>query len=120
MAQRLAAREDANIGKRYLNDNIRAPHLKCENCKIQIFLLAIEPAEDGGEVRTFGCPHCRQTAALRLTSSRHARETAPRAVARGAPPQVPYSRSTRRKQAQTSDTTAAITSQDGLRQNTSP
>ena len=61
------------IGKAFLNDNIRTEHLKCSHCRTQIFLSGIDH-EDGGEVRTFGCPHCRRTREVRLTPQ-HERRT---------------------------------------------
>ncbi len=52
--------------KAYLNDNIRTEHLKCSNCRTQSFLMKIEPDGNGGEVRTFVCPHCQARRLLRL------------------------------------------------------
>lgn len=67
--------------KAYLNDNIRTEHLKCSSCRTQIFLVKIEPSGDGGELRTFGCPHCRQTRSLRLAPAQERGHGAPDAVA---------------------------------------
>jgi hypothetical protein len=53
--------------RRYLNDNIRTAHLKCVDCRTQIFLCRIETDHDGCEIRTFGCPHCDRTAAMRFS-----------------------------------------------------
>jgi DNA-directed RNA polymerase subunit RPC12/RpoP len=50
----------------YLNDNVRTAHLKCSDCRTQIYLIKIEQDEDGAEVRTFGCPHCAHCKLIRL------------------------------------------------------
>jgi len=65
----------------YVNDNIRTAHLKCVSCKTQIFLREIEPAEDGGEIRTFGCPHCQRARAVRLSPYQPLRKPDERALA---------------------------------------
>jgi DNA-directed RNA polymerase subunit RPC12/RpoP len=48
------------------NDNIRTDHLKCDRCRTQIFLTGIERRDEMCEVRTFRCPHCRQTRTLHI------------------------------------------------------
>lgn len=55
----------------YLNDNIRTEHLKCSCCRTQVYLIRIESDDEGGEVRTFGCPHCATSKSLRLAPRRH-------------------------------------------------
>jgi sulfur transfer protein SufE len=50
----------------YLNDNVRTEHLKCSDCRTQIYLVKIEQDDEGAEVRTFGCPHCAHVKAIRL------------------------------------------------------
>ncbi len=54
----------------YLNDNIRTEHLKCSYCRTQVYLIKIEPDDEGGEIRTFGCPHCAASKSLRLAPRR--------------------------------------------------
>lgn len=51
---------------RFLNDNIRTEHLKCESCRTQIFLTRIERPNKVLEVRTFQCPHCTRTRTLHI------------------------------------------------------
>lgn len=54
----------------YLNDNIRTEHLKCSCCRTQVYLIKIEADDEGGEIRTFGCPHCATSKSLRLAPRR--------------------------------------------------
>jgi DNA-directed RNA polymerase subunit RPC12/RpoP len=60
----------------YLNDNIRTEHLKCSYCRTQVYLIKIESDDEGGEIRTFGCPHCATSKSLRLTPRRRILEPA--------------------------------------------
>ncbi|MGM4892076.1 hypothetical protein [Tardiphaga sp. 709] len=54
----------------HLNDNIRTEHLKCSGCRTQVYLIKIESDDEGGEIRTFGCPHCAASKSLRLAPRR--------------------------------------------------
>lgn len=60
----------------YLNDNIRTEHLKCSCCRTQVYLIKIESDDEGGEIRTFGCPHCATSKSLRLAPRRPTLEPA--------------------------------------------
>ncbi len=53
---------------RYLNDNVRTVHLKCSACRTRVHLTKIESDDQGTEVRSFACPHCRAISTVRLSS----------------------------------------------------
>jgi hypothetical protein len=48
----------------------RHEHLKCSYCRTQVYVIKIESDKDGGEIRTFGFPHCAASKSLRLAPRR--------------------------------------------------
>ena len=55
----------------FVNDNVRTAHLKCQDCKTQVQLAEIATDDEGHEVRSFHCRHCKNVSAIRFDRNRH-------------------------------------------------